>query len=179
LDHRSVTRSRGFTLIELLVVVVIIGVITAGAVLATSVLGRDSQLENESERLLNLVSYAREQAELQTREFGLWIETDRYEFLAFDPRRGIWTSVHEDEILRTRELPAGLEISLLIEGRPVVLRAPREKKEERLPHLMLFSNGDVTSFELTLRRLGSEERERIASDESGEIIAVEPAQSGR
>lgn len=153
-------------------VVVIIGLITAGAVLATSVIGRDSQLETERDRLLALAGYAREQAELQTREFGLWIERDGYEFLAFDPRRGLWAGVETDQALRARELPDGLETSLVIEGRPVVLRPPREK-EERLPHVMLFSNGDVTPFELTLRRAGSDARERIASDENGEIVKLE------
>jgi general secretion pathway protein H len=169
LEHRTVNRCGGFTLVELLVVVVIIGLVSAGAVLATGVLGRDTQLETESDRLLNLVVYAREQAELQTREYGLWFEGDGYQFLGFDPRRGIWDSIEEDEVLRARELPAGVRLSLVIEGRPVVLRPPRDK-EERLPHLMLFSNGDVTPFELTVRREGTEERQRIASDENGEVI---------
>jgi general secretion pathway protein H len=165
--------SAGFTLIELLVVIVIIGLVAATAVLATGVLGRDSQLETESERLLTLVGYAREQAEMQTREYGLRIETDGYEFLAFDPRRGIWAAVEEDDILRARELPDGLEIALVIEGRRVLLRPPREK-EERLPHVMLFSNGDITPFEITLRREGSSEVSRMASEETGEVVAVEP-----
>lgn len=151
---------------------VIIGIVSAGAILATSVLGRDSQLETESERLLMLIGYAREQAELQTREYALWLDQDGYEFLGFDPRRGIWTGVEEDTVLRARALPAGLEIALVIEGRPVLLRRPRDT-EERLPHIMLYSNGDVTPFELTVRRIGSDERALIASDENGAVVARE------
>ncbi len=157
--------------------IVIIGLVAATAVLSTGVLGRDSQLQTESERLLTLVGYAREQAEMQTREYGLRLETDGYEFLAFDPRRGIWTAVEGDDILRARELPDGLEIALVVEGRRVLLRPPREK-EERSPHVMLFSNGDITPFEITLRRQGSSEVSRMASDETGEVVAAEPEGRG-
>jgi prepilin-type N-terminal cleavage/methylation domain-containing protein len=41
---RPICRARGFTLIEILVVVVIIAVVTAGAILATSVIGQDREL---------------------------------------------------------------------------------------------------------------------------------------
>ena len=74
----------GFTLIELLVVVVIIGVLAAGTVLAVSLTGRDRELEKESDRLQALFKYVREQAELQTRDYGVMFEDDGYEFLSYD-----------------------------------------------------------------------------------------------
>jgi len=80
----------GFTLIEILVVVVIIGVLTAGIVLSVNITGRDRELEKESDRLLALFNYAREQAELQTREFGVMFQDDGYEFLTYDLRRAGW-----------------------------------------------------------------------------------------
>jgi general secretion pathway protein H len=152
----------------LLVVLVIIGLLVTGVVIAESFIGRDSELDTESERFVTLVGYAREQAELQTREFGLWIEDDGYEFLGFDPRRGVWYSVQADEALRARELPEGLGVSLVVEGRPVVLRRP-PKLEERIPHVMLFSNGDTTPFQLTLARTGTDQRSVIESDETGAV----------
>src|SRR5580658_1602140 len=66
----------GFTLVELLVVVVIIGVVAAGMVLAVSLTGRDRELEKESARLTTLFGYAREQAELQTRDYGVLFQDD-------------------------------------------------------------------------------------------------------
>ena len=156
--------------------IVIIGLLAAGAVIAASLVGGDSELETESERFVTLVGYAREQAELQTREYGLWIDEDGYEFLGFDPRRGIWRSVDADQALRDRELPDGIRVSLLIEGRPVVLRRP-QKLEERIPHVMLFSNGDTTPFVLTLARTGSEDRAVVESDETGAVKLREEEES--
>ena len=80
----------GFTLVEILVVVVIIGIISAGVLLSISLTGRDRELEGESDRLYALVNYAREQAELQTREYGVIVHDDSYQFVAYDSRRGIW-----------------------------------------------------------------------------------------
>jgi general secretion pathway protein H len=167
--------ARGFTLIELLIVVVIIGVITAGAVLAVSVIGQDRELETETERLAGLLNYAREQAELQTRELGLECTARGYEFLAFDPRRGMWVNVEEDDALRARELPEGLRMRLAIEAREVVLTKPKEKDEaKRQPHLMIFSNGDLTDFELTLEREGTDRKLILRADDQGKIRVPDP-----
>src|SRR5215467_13214087 len=74
-------RASGFTLIEILVVVAIIAIISAAMLLSVSLTGRDRELERESDRLLALVKYTREQAELQTRDYGVLFEDDGYEFL--------------------------------------------------------------------------------------------------
>ena len=44
-----------------MIVVVIIGVISAGVLLSVNLTGRDNELDKESDRLLTLVNYAREQ----------------------------------------------------------------------------------------------------------------------
>lgn len=180
-------RSRGFTLVEILVVVVIIGVVTAGAMLAVSVIGQDRELEKETERLAGLLNYAQEQAELQTRELGLEVTSHSYNFLAFDPRRGVWDDIPEDDALRARELPEGLTLELVIEGRPVALNRPKDKKKQpqtdadgkeipdttRLPDLMIFSNGDLTSFELSVAREGTDRKQTLLADEQGVVSVVD------
>src|ERR1700748_1101680 len=87
----------GFTLIEILVVVVIIGVLSAGLLLSISLTGRDRDLEQESDRLLALLNYTREQSELQTRDYGIIFQDDSYEFVSYDVHRGTWRSVFEDD----------------------------------------------------------------------------------
>jgi type II secretion system protein H len=167
-----------------MVVVLIIGLMAAGIVLSVGVTGRDTELERESERAFQLIKYAREKAELQTREYGLYCGEHEYQFVTFDPRKQIWRPVDEDDALRARELPEGLNLSLVVEGRRVVLKTPDEKakakksKEEEekelrafQPHVMIFSNGDLTSFSLTLERQDPVRSVTISSTDQGTVEA--------
>ena len=215
----ALARCAGFTLIEILVVVVIIGVISAAIVLSVNLTGRDRELENESDRLLALMNYAREQAELQTREYGVIFHDDGYQFVAYDPRRLRWREVYEDESLRLRRLPDGLDFKLIVDARPVVLvptgevkKTPKvdpDKKDKAktledlaklkdpsqlkdavapghalgdfntdlqsdkppTPQVMIFSNGDLSSFEITVERDGGMRSVTLAVDEKGQVIA--------
>src|ERR1700730_12289698 len=150
----------GFTLIEILIVVLIIGLISAGMLLSFTLTGRDPELEKESDRLLALFTYVREQAELQTREYGVLFQDDGYEFLTYDMRRAAWRSVFEDEALSARKLPDGLGVKLTLEARPVVLTRPADAKD-KTPQVMIMSNGDLTSFAATVERDGGRRRNSL------------------
>jgi prepilin-type N-terminal cleavage/methylation domain-containing protein len=70
-------RSKGFTLIEILVVLLIITVVVSLTVLTVNSTGRDSQLDEESRRIVGLVGLLHERALLEGRDFGLRIEPPR------------------------------------------------------------------------------------------------------
>src|SRR5260370_23946246 len=160
----------GFTLIEILIVVPIIGVISAGMLLSFTLTGRDPELERESDRVLALFTYAREQGELQTREYGVLFQDDGYEFLTYDMRRAMWRNVFEDDALIARKLPDGLGVKLTVEARPVVLTRPADAKD-KTPQVMIFSNGDLTSFTATVDRDGGRRSVTLTHDAQGQAVA--------
>jgi len=159
----------GFTLIEMLMVVLIIGLVSAGILLTASLTGRDRDLERESDRLFALINYAREQAELQTREYGILFQEDGYEFLVYDPQLLRWRGVFEDDALSARRLPDGLGVTLMVEARPVVLRRPVDARD-KTPQLMIHSDGDLTSFSVSLERDGGVRSVTVTQDEKGRLV---------
>ncbi|HEY0684874.1 MAG TPA: type II secretion system minor pseudopilin GspH [Steroidobacter sp.] len=172
----------GFTLLELLVVLVVIGVMVSMAVLSFGVLGRDSQAEEEARRFWVVLQQAREEAELQVEDLGIYIGQDAYEFLRFDSRKNRWELIEYDELFAQRELPAGLRFRLRLESREIVLKPglperavveekkdgdeDEDEKDERSglkdldddqkfpPHVMVLSSGEVMPFELEIEREG-------------------------
>lgn len=177
--RRSADRGgAGFTLIELLVVVAIIGLLSAGILLTvTSLTGRDRDLERESDRLFTLINYARDQAELQTREYGILFQEDGYQFLVYDALRGQWRSVFEDDALIARRLPEGLGVKLVVETRPVVLRRPVDA-HDKTPQVMIYSDGDLTAFSVSLERDGGLRSVTVAQDDKGQVVEQPMIEAG-
>lgn len=158
----------GFTLVEILVVVVIIGILAAAMLLTVSLTGKDRELEKESTRLVDLFKYTHEQAELQTREYGVMFQDDGYQFLVYDTHRALWRDVFEDDALAERKLPDGLTVKLTVDGRPVVLKRPKDAAD-RTPQVMVFSSGELSTFSVTLERDNGVRSVTIAPDDKGEI----------
>lgn len=150
-------------------VVLIIGIVSAGILLTVSLTGRDRDLERESDRLYALINYAREQAELQTRDYGILFQEDGYEFLVYDVQRSAWRSVFEDDALIARKLPDGLGVKLVVETRPVVLRRPADAKD-KTPQVMIYSNGDLTAFAATLERDAGLRSVTVGQDDKGQVV---------
>jgi type II secretion system protein H len=174
---RSRALARGFTLIELLIVIAIVGIFVVGAVLYLADERRDTKLDQEAERLDALFDYAREQAELQTRDYGFRVSMKKYSFVVFDVLGNEWRPAEEDDALREREFPPGIQPTVVVEGRTIVLDSQTRRKdkdiEDYTPTVLIFANGDLSSFEVILDG-ESGERARLFSDEQSNILLDMP-----
>lgn len=170
---------RGFTLVELAIVAFIIALMAAAAIVAIGSERRDEELVKEAERLDALFDYVREQAELQTRDYGLLLSRTGYTFVVYDVIADQWRAAEEDDALRARKFPEGILPTAVVEGRTIVLDKKRndDKKkdlEDFTPQVMIFSNGDLTSFEMTLDR--GNDHARIYTDEQTNIRLLRPGE---
>ena len=162
-------RHGGFTLLELLVVLVVVGVMVSLAVLSFGVLGSDRQSEDESKRFWMVLQQAREEAEMQVEDLGIFVSSGAYEYLRFDSRKDEWQPIEGDELFAQRELPEGLRFRLRLESREVVLkpslpqRGDKDENKRNPPHIMVLSSGDVSPFELEIEREGQPAKWRVTA----------------
>lgn len=169
-------RARGFTLIELLVVIVILGSLVSLAMLSSS--GNQSRLLlDESERLASLISVLSEEATLDNREYGLWLDDQSYRVLRYDERKSVWQPLPGQGL---HSLPAFARMELKLEGQPLKLATPvveqqdspglstaREAPPENplQPQLLILSSGEFSPFTLRLEeRAAGGAVYRLASD---------------
>jgi general secretion pathway protein H len=169
-------RSAGFTLLELMIVVFIVGLVTAGAIIAFGGQRGDTELERETQRLNALFDYVREQAELQTRDYGFRINNLSYSFVVFDVLQNQWRPVDEDEALRERKFPQGIDPAVVVDGRRIVLDRKKPGITDFAPQVMIFANGDLSSFEIFLKREGGGDETRIYTDEQTNIQMLLPGE---
>jgi general secretion pathway protein H len=124
-------RSAGFTLIEILVTIIIIGVIVSAATLSMGVLGRDSEVEDQSRRFWAVLRQAREESEIQGLDVGVQLTPTEYAFQRFDQRNTLWQPIEFDKLYAPRKLPEGLRLRVWIDGREIVLKPPPKQSERK------------------------------------------------
>jgi len=164
-------RFRGFTLLEILVVLVIIAVMTTVAVLSIGVLGGDRGLEDEGDRYTDVVAAASQQAELEGRDYGIWIGPGRYQVYAYSVTKQSWEMLPDDRMYEQHDLPSSITLDLEIEGRPVALG--REKPTEpRVPQVLLFASGDSAPYRLGLAREDSDAKWSVEGQADGTLLVT-------
>ncbi len=183
---RNSRSAGGFTLIEILVVIVIVGTILSVAMLSFGLLASDRELQTEAKRFVALTEVVQDEASMQGREFGIELMTAGYRFVEYDALTAQWADVPGDDILRLRGLPEDIEFELFLEDKRILLDddpAPFEDPDESTdraatdvyaPHLLVFSSGDATPFELHIWRSFDDQRVVLKGDALGTVEIVHP-----
>jgi general secretion pathway protein H len=113
---RSRPRSiAGFTLIEVLIALLIVGVVMASVGLATGGF-RARDLEFEADRIAQLFSLAREEAQVRGRPVRMVVTDVGYQFESFSENQ--WRLIREDELLRPRRWEEPTQIKIETADRP-------------------------------------------------------------
>jgi general secretion pathway protein H len=180
-------RARGFTLIELLVTIVIISIILSIAVMSLSLVGDDREVRKEAQRLMSLIEVAQDDAILQGREFGVEFLLGSYRFVEYEPISGQWSEILGADLLRTRQIPAEMEFSLFLEDKRIALEETpigladtdedgagvTAQARNYAPHIMIFSSGDMTPFEVHINRVTDQLSVALQGDLLGNLEFVD------
>lgn len=158
-NARATRRQQGFTLIELLVSLIIIGVVLSMVVVSGSP-NPLRALESDAERLTQLFSLAREEAQIRGAPIRFVTEGDRYGFVIFKDRQ--WRPIEDDTYLRMREWPVRTRVQVQRADGARLLEFGRDMIEP--PYRVLLSR-DVDSLVIAGNGLGAFEVLREPLDE--------------
>ena len=141
------------------------------ATLSVNILGRDSQVEEQSRRFWTILKQTREEAELQSMNIGVYIATEEYEFLRLDSLTNTWIPITDDKLYATRQLPEGLRYRLWLDSREIVMKpklpdrgseeeddeelSDEEKKEATMPQALRTIERDAPPRTKKIRRRSS------------------------
>lgn len=161
---------RGFTLLEIMVVVAIIGIFVGVVVLSTDLVRFERRLEQEAQRLNTIISFAADEALLQTQDFGVLICEDSYHFFVYSYDEEDWIP-YGVRPFEPRRLDADMFLVLRLEDREVVLETEAEAfaaqgDSDQLtqadladlpaPQIVILASGEVTPFQLEFLRRSAE-----------------------
>lgn len=174
----------GFTLVEILVVIFIVTTVLSIGMLSFGIIGDDQELQTEAKRFAALAEVAQDDAFMQGREFGVEFMSSAYRFVEYDGLNGVWAEVPNDDSLRLRPLPEDHELELYLEGKRILLDddpAPFEDPDEAAsdnrdnsysPHLLIYSSGDATPYELHFVRRQDDRRIVMRGDALGRLEVI-------
>ena len=141
-------RAQGFTLIELLVVVAIVAVL-AGLV-GTSFVGSGHHpaMEGFAYRMAQRMELARDRALQRNREWGLYINGGEYQFAEFNELTQTWEP-YTQRPFHTESYAMNVRMDAQVDE----YQGQVDADEDSLPEIVLFSSGEVTPFELTIKHI--------------------------
>ena len=178
-------RQRGFTLIEILATIALIAIAMSGVVVFFTNSGPEQQLKRNIEQFVLYADHAADFAMVKGETWGLVITPPQWrsqplemgwEFKwqrlvseydeNFNETNRTWQDI---ENLPAIDVPRGVDIAITVED--ILLKWEEKKPKEIEPHILLYSGGEKTDFEIELiLDEGYGEPQHIEINEWGEIV---------
>ncbi|NRB22841.1 type II secretion system minor pseudopilin GspH [Shewanella sp.] len=156
-------RQQGFTLMEVLLVVLLMGLAASAVTMTMGGADGKKQLERAALQFMAATEMVLDETVLSGHFIGIVIEKTSYKYVFYD--EGKWKSLDRDRILAERQMKEGVEISLVLDGLPLVQedeeqdswfdepfideKTAEEKKKFPEPQILLFPSGEMSAFEMT------------------------------
>jgi general secretion pathway protein H len=169
-------RGRGFTLIELLVVVVIIGIVVTFAVLSVG-FNQSHELKEQAQRLTALIKLAHQESILNSQELAVQLADKGYRFYALN-NQGKWVPWDDKGPYHPVDFPDDVEMKVTIEGQDSQSGGTSGNQSggmglggDDTPTSLVYilSSGELTPFELTLRRRDADDAYKITGKLNGDV----------
>jgi general secretion pathway protein H len=147
------------------VTVLLIGIIASFAVL--SIRGNDpaERVEREAQRLFARLELSQQEAILRGEQRGIYFTSTGYAFLLLN-REGDWGIPIDTDLPQSYELPQDVQLSLIVEDRPVEFAQQRSSLE---PQVLLLSTGEATPFSVSLGTVSAPNSITLSGDLTGHL----------
>ncbi len=171
-------RSQGFTLLELMVVVAIIGILSSMAVVSLNLGGQADTVQEEGDRLKQLMRLAADEAVFQSRQIGIRFNQKSYYFLSLKGSYtdGQWSDLGDDKRLRKRELPEEIVLTVEVGGLEIVLDTAEQDAQSEVPlkpQLIFLSNGERMPDVAVLLSLEEEDIHFRLAENEDSVLTLE------
>ncbi len=147
---------------EVLLVVLLMGLAASAVTMTMSGADRNKELERTALQFMAATEMVLDETVLSGHFIGIVVEDTSYKFVYYD--EGKWQALDQDRLLSERQMDPGVEISLILDGLPLVQedeeqdswfeeplieKSEEDKKKFPEPQIMLFPSGEMSAFEMT------------------------------
>ncbi|MCE2573543.1 type II secretion system minor pseudopilin GspH [Motilimonas eburnea] len=152
----------GFTLLEIMLVIMLMGLVSSAVVMTMPSNSGYKALKLETQRLASFVEVLSDQALMTSRELGIVVEEQSYQFVFYDVEKKRWYALPEDKIKTQVTLPEDMELALTLSGFVWDDRDEQEElfedesvfdepEEQLIPQIHIMSSGEITPFVMRFR----------------------------
>tara|TARA_R110002111_G_scaffold226874_2_gene288457 strand:+ start:630 stop:1259 length:630 start_codon:yes stop_codon:yes gene_type:complete len=160
-------RQRGFSLLELLVALMVVVLVTTLVNLSVSSGGQDIQLQSQVRSLVDVASYALDEAQMTGVDYGLLLQEEQqagetvFSYSWLQRHIDGWQEPNNGgEMFAPQALPPGVSMELELEDAPVVELSLDENDYEEdeapvRPQVVFYASGETTVGAINFRNLDS------------------------